>query len=73
MDVLPGLWDSHVHLMLGGHSNYIHWIDQYGDRLVDEIIPASAQQFLAAGVTTVRDLGAPLNETLTVRDRINAV
>ena len=71
MDVLPGLWDSHVHLMLGGHSNYIHWIAKYGNRLVDEIIPASAQQFLAAGVTTVRDLGAPLEEIITVRDRID--
>jgi imidazolonepropionase-like amidohydrolase len=71
MDVLPGLWDSHVHLILGGHSNYRHWMTAYGDRFVDEIIPASAQQFLAAGITTVRDMGAPVQEILTVRDRIN--
>ena len=70
MDVLPGLWDSHVHLILGGHSNYLHWMEQYGDRFVGEIIPAAAQQFLAAGITTVRDMGAPLEEILTVRDRI---
>lgn len=72
MDVLPGLWDSHVHLSLGGHSNYSHWFKQYQGRFVEEIMPASAQQFLAAGVTTVRDMGAPLEEILTVRDRINS-
>ena len=72
MDVLPGLWDSHVHLTLSGHSDYSHWFKEYQDRFVEEIIPASAQQFLAAGVTTVRDMGAPLEEILTVRDRINS-
>src|ERR1041384_3203157 len=25
MDVLPGLWDCHVHTMILGHSDYAHW------------------------------------------------
>jgi len=71
MDVLPGLWDMHVHLMIAGHSNYAHWDTAYIDQLVDVIMPASAMQLLHAGVTSARDLGAPLKESLDVRDRIN--
>src|ERR1700758_514914 len=25
MDVLPGLWDCHVHTMILGHSDYARW------------------------------------------------
>src|SRR5260370_38999379 len=34
-------------------------------------MPASAHQLLMAGVTSARDLGAPLEAITTVRDRIN--
>lgn len=67
MDVLPGLWESHAHLMLTGHSDYPHWHSQYADRFADEIMPASAAQLLLAGVTAVRDLGAPLEATMSVK------
>ena len=72
MDVLPGLWDAHVHLMIVGHSDYAHWDATYPDRLRDEIMPAAAEQLLMAGVTSARDLGAPLDDILAVRDAINA-
>jgi len=72
MDVLPGLWDMHVHLMITGHSNYTHWDTTYRDQLAKVIMPASAKQLLYAGVTSARDLGAPLEESLEVRDRINS-
>jgi len=72
MDVLPGLWDAHVHTMIVGHSDYAHWDATYPDRLRDEIMPASAEQLLMAGVTSARDLGAPLDDILAVRDAINA-
>lgn len=72
MTVLPGLWEMHAHLMLNGHSDYDHWDRTYIDRLEDEIMPASAVQLLLAGVTSVRDLGAPLGPSIAVRDRINA-
>ena len=71
MSVMPGIWDMHVHLMINGHSDYAHWDTAYIDRLGIEIMPASALQLLHAGVTSARDLGAPLKESLEVRDRIN--
>ena len=70
MSVLPGLWDMHVHLMITGHSDYGYWDKAYRDRLADEIMPASAHQLLLAGVTTARDLGGPLDDSLEVRRRI---
>jgi imidazolonepropionase-like amidohydrolase len=71
MSVLPGLWDMHVHLMLNGHSDYTHWDKTYPARLEKEIMPASANQLLRAGVTSARDLGAPLEASINVRERIN--
>lgn len=70
MDLLPGLWEMHAHLMLNGHADYVHWDIAYADRLADEIMPASAVQLLLAGITTVRDLGAPLEDSLSVKSRI---
>ena len=71
MSVLPGLWDMHVHLMINGHSDYAHWDTAYIDEFEKIIMPASAHQLLMAGVTSARDLGAPLNPSIKVRDRIN--
>jgi imidazolonepropionase-like amidohydrolase len=71
MSVLPGLWDCHVHTMLLGHSDYDHWDKTYPKRFGPEIMPAAAHQLLLAGVTSARDLGAPLKESIEVRDRIN--
>ena len=51
MDVLPGLWDCHVHTMLLGHSDYEHWDKTYPPRMESEIMPAAARQLLMAGVT----------------------
>ncbi len=72
MDVLPGLWDAHVHLMIVGHSDYAHWDETYPDRFRDTIMPAAAEQLLRAGVTSARELGAPLDDVLAVRDAIAA-
>lgn len=71
MSVLPGLWDSHVHTMLLGHSDYDHWDKTYPARFESEIMPAAARQLLLAGVTSARDLGAPLEASINVRNRIN--
>lgn len=72
MTVLPGLWDMHVHLMINGHADYDHWDRAYLDRQRDVIMPASAKQLLLAGVTGARDLGAPLEDILAVREAIRA-
>lgn len=71
MTVLPGLWDMHVHLMINGHSNYSYWDKKYPPLLESVIMPASAHQLLMAGVTSARDLGGPLDASLSVRDKIN--
>ena len=71
MTVLPGLWDMHVHLMINGHSDYEHWDKKYPDLFESVIMPSSAKQLLYAGVTSARDLGAPLEASIAVRDAIN--
>src|SRR5687768_18386158 len=71
MSVLPGLWDMHVHLMINGHSDYAHWDNTYMSRCDKEIMPASANRLLRAGVTSARDLGGPLEASINVRNAIN--
>lgn len=71
MSVLPGLWDMHVHLMIVGHADYAHWDSTYPGLFASTIMPAAAKQLLLAGVTSARDLGAPLEASIEVRDRVN--
>jgi imidazolonepropionase-like amidohydrolase len=71
MSVLPGLWDMHVHLMINGHANYEYWDKKYPPLFQSVIMPSSAKQLLHAGVTSARDLGAPLEEIIAVRNAIN--
>jgi imidazolonepropionase-like amidohydrolase len=70
MSVLPGLWDMHVHLMIVGHADYAYWDKTYPPLFRSTIMPAAAKQLLLAGVTSARDLGAPLEDILEVRDRL---
>src|SRR4029079_19302626 len=72
MTVLPGLWDMHVHTMIVGHADYDHWDKAYFPQFESVIMPAAAKQLLMAGVTSARDLGGPLEASISVRDRINA-
>jgi imidazolonepropionase-like amidohydrolase len=71
MSVLPGLTDMHVHLMILGHADYEHWDKTYMPRFRAEIMPIAARQLLMAGVTTARELGAPLEDILDVKRRID--
>ena len=71
MSVLPGLWDMHVHLMINGHSDYAYWDKKYPPLFRSVIMPSSARQLLQAGITSARDLGAPLEDIIPVRDAIN--
>lgn len=70
MTVMPGLWDLHVHLMIMGHGKYNEYFPRYRTRM-REIMPVSARELLMHGVTSARDLGAPLEEIVEIRDRIN--
>ena len=54
-----------------GHGVYDEYFPRYMGRW-REIMEISARQLLMAGVTTARDLGAPLEDAIWVRDEINA-
>jgi imidazolonepropionase-like amidohydrolase len=73
MTILPGLADMHVHLMILGHGDYEHWDTTYRPRFRDEIMPAAARQLLESGVTFARELGAPLEDSIHVKKRIEKV
>jgi imidazolonepropionase-like amidohydrolase len=70
MTVLPGLWDPHVHLLYGGHPDFGAWFTQHARDFERITIPASAEALLLSGVTSVRDLGAPLDAVMAVKKRI---
>jgi imidazolonepropionase-like amidohydrolase len=72
MTVMPGLIDMHVHLHLLGHGDYKRWDELYGTRDATVVMPIAARQLLNAGVTTARDLGARLDDILSVKRRIAA-
>ena len=68
--VMPGLIDMHVHLHILGHGDYKRWDDLYGTKDATAVMPIAARQLLMAGVTTARDLGARLDDILSVKKRI---
>ena len=70
--MIPGMMDLHAHLAVLGHGEYgrwFSWIDEQGVD-IEDVMEISAKQLLLAGVTTAVDLGAPLEASLAVRDRI---
>jgi len=73
--MLPGLIETHGHLIVLGHGSYdtwFPWINSHGgDAMLRRVMEISAKQLLMAGVTTTIDLGAPLKASLEIRDRIN--
>ena len=73
--MLPGLIETHGHLVVLGHGSYetwFPWINSHGgDATMTRVMEIAAKQLLMAGVTTTIDLGAPLKPILSIRDRIN--
>lgn len=72
--MMPGMIELHAHLIILGHGNYatwFPWVAKQGPNMLTTVMEASARQLLNAGVTSAVDLGAPLKESLSVRDRIN--
>jgi imidazolonepropionase-like amidohydrolase len=74
--MMPGMIDLHAHLVLLGHGDYgrwFPWIDtQDRTRTLPQVMAIAARQLLMAGVTSAVDLGAPLAESLAIRQRITA-
>ncbi len=72
--MLPGLIDLHAHLMILGHGDYARffaWLEAEDEITLEEVMEISARQLLEAGVTSAIELGAPVVESLRVRDRID--
>ena len=55
--VLPGLIDTHVHLVADSEVGALDRVPELGADALNVIITASLRRHLASGVTTVRDLG----------------
>ncbi len=72
--MMPGMIELHAHLVILGHGNYatwFPWIERHGGAaMLRRVMTISAKQLLMAGVTSAVDLGAPLAESLEIRDRI---
>jgi imidazolonepropionase-like amidohydrolase len=71
MTVMPGLIDMHVHLDDVGHTDLSYPGSLYKRGLTPQIMALMSKALLMSGVTTARDVGAPLNEILTLRDKSN--
>ncbi len=70
MTVMPGLIDMHVHLDDVGHTD-LHYpgvLSRQGR--TKEVMSGNAKALLHAGVTTARDVGAPLDDIIETRERI---
>ena len=55
--MLPGLIDSHVHLVADSKIGALDRVPTLSDQELDAVITDGLRRQLAAGVTTVRDLG----------------
>jgi imidazolonepropionase-like amidohydrolase len=69
---LPGLIDSHTHLSSEGSPT--QYVDVFHWNLADYVVRSTiyARRTLLAGFTTVRNLGDEQNETVALRNAINA-
>ena len=67
--VLPGLFDTHVHLVGDSRPGALDRVPGMSDEDIDRVISEGLQRQLAAGVTTVRDLGDRRYAVVDRRDR----
>ena len=67
--LLPGLVDAHVHLVADSGPNALDRVAGYSDAELDGVVSEALRRQLAAGVTTVRDLGDRRFNVVDRRDR----
>jgi imidazolonepropionase-like amidohydrolase len=69
---MPGLIDSHTHLT--GQTSRTQYVDQFHWNIADYAVRSTvyARRTLLAGFTTVRNLGDQDNESVALRNAINA-
>lgn len=71
MTMLPGLWESHGHLMHIGEGDPESFPAAYAAR-AKEVMGAVARTTLLSGITSFRDTGGPLDDQLALRADIEA-
>jgi imidazolonepropionase-like amidohydrolase len=67
--ILPGLIDMHVHLCGDSEMGALDRLADYSDEELDRVIELGLRAQLAAGITTVRDLGDRRWSVLRWRDQ----
>jgi len=72
--MMPGMIETHAHLSILGHGEYGRWFAWLSEHKAqfpaERVLEISAKQLLMSGITSAIDLGGPLPESITVRDRI---
>lgn len=71
MTIMPGMIDCHVHLVMDGSPDPVAPLIDMDDGTATITMMTHAWKTLAAGFTTVRDLGCLNHVGLRVRDAIN--
>jgi len=74
MTVMPGLIDMHVHLDLLGAGYFSTWFPyvQTPRSRTAQVMKISLHEALMDGVTTLKDMGGPTEESIELRDAINS-
>lgn len=67
--VLPGLIDTHVHLVADSQQDALDRVAGFTEEEIDEVVTDGLRRSLTGGVTTVRDLGDRLFNVVGRRDR----
>jgi imidazolonepropionase-like amidohydrolase len=77
LTLLPGLIDAHTHVLSDterspgfGPPPPLHGEEPRPEALRWFVLAKAARAFLAAGITTVRDVGSPDDEAITLREAI---
>src|SRR5216117_650925 len=74
LTMMPGMIEAHAHLAILGHGDYGRWFPWLAEHRAqfppERILEISATQLLMSGVTAAIDLGGPMKESLSIRERI---
>lgn len=74
LTMMPGMIETHAHLAILGHGNYGRWFPWLAEHRAqfppERVLEISAKQLLMSGITAAIDLGGPMNESLSIRERI---
>ena len=74
LTMMPGMIETHAHLAILGHGDYGRWFPWLAEHKKqfppERVLEISARQLLMSGITSAIDLGGPMTESLSIRERI---